>query len=196
MPAEGGGPECPKPSICDAIRTPVGRYGGALSSVRADDLAAVPLEALMQRNGECDWTRVDDVIIGCANQAGEDNRNVARMAALLAGLPVEVPGTTINRLCGSGIDAVGMAARAIRAGDCDLHDRGRRGEHEPRALRYGKAESAFSRQTRSSRHDHRLAFRQPEDEADPRHPLHAADGRQRGRRSSRSAATTRTPSPR
>ena len=106
--------------ICDAQRTPIGRYGGALSSVRADDLASVPISALMARNSSVDWSRVDDVILGCANQAGEDNRNVARMAALLAGLPIDVPGSTINRLCASGMDAVGAAARAIRAGDIDL----------------------------------------------------------------------------
>ncbi|WP_116086826.1 3-oxoadipyl-CoA thiolase [Tropicimonas sp. IMCC34011] len=103
--------------VCDGVRTPVGRYGGALSSVRADDLAAIPMEAIRSRHEGADWASLDDVILGCANQAGEDNRNVARMAALLAGFPVEVPGTTINRLCGSGMDAIGMAARAIRAGD-------------------------------------------------------------------------------
>lgn len=106
--------------ICDAVRTPIGRYGGALASVRADDLAAIPLSGLMQRNPAVDWSKVDDVIYGCANQAGEDNRNVGRMAILLSGLPVSVTGTTVNRLCGSGMDAVGMAARAIRAGDCDM----------------------------------------------------------------------------
>jgi 3-oxoadipyl-CoA thiolase len=106
--------------ICDAVRTPVGRYGGALAAVRADDLAALPLKALMARNPGVDWSAVEDLIYGCANQAGEDNRNVARMAALLAGMPVNVPGTTVNRLCGSGMDAVGMAARAIRAGDCEF----------------------------------------------------------------------------
>jgi len=106
--------------ICDAVRTPIGRYGGSLSSVRPDDLGAVPLMALMERNSGVNWERVDDVIFGCANQAGEDNRNVARMSALLAGLPVNVPGSTINRLCGSGMDAVGTAARAIRAGETDL----------------------------------------------------------------------------
>ncbi len=106
--------------ICDAIRTPIGRYGGGLSSVRTDDLAAIPIRALVERNPQVDWASVDDVIYGDANQAGEDNRNVARMAALLAGLPVEVPGSTVNRLCASGMDAVGMAARAIRAGDYDL----------------------------------------------------------------------------
>ncbi|WP_170762949.1 3-oxoadipyl-CoA thiolase [Ruegeria lacuscaerulensis] len=106
--------------ICDATRTPIGRYGGALSSVRTDDLAAAPIAALMQRNPQVDWTSVDDVIYGDANQAGESNRNVARMAALLAGLPIDVPGTTINRLCASGMDAVGMAARGIKAGDYDM----------------------------------------------------------------------------
>lgn len=106
--------------ICDAARTPIGRYGGALSSVRADDLAAIPISALIERNPNVDWASVDDVVFGSANQAGEDNRNVARMAALLAGLPVDVPGATMNRLCASGMDAVGAAARAIRAGDCDL----------------------------------------------------------------------------
>ncbi|MBN4051699.1 3-oxoadipyl-CoA thiolase [Parvibaculum lavamentivorans] len=106
--------------ICDAVRTPIGRYGGGLSSVRPDDLGAVPLMALMERNPNVNWDRVDDVIFGCANQAGEDNRNVARMSALLAGLPVTVPGSTINRLCGSGMDAVGTAARAIRSGEVDL----------------------------------------------------------------------------
>ncbi|MBY0234674.1 MAG: 3-oxoadipyl-CoA thiolase, partial [Burkholderiaceae bacterium] len=106
--------------ICDAIRTPFGRYGGALSSLRADDLGALPLRALMQRNPQVDWAAVSDVLYGCANQAGEDNRNVARMSALLAGLPVSVPGATLNRLCGSGLDAVGSAARAIRAGEADL----------------------------------------------------------------------------
>ena len=106
--------------ICDATRTPIGRYGGALASVRADDLAAHPIAALMARNGQVDWAKVDDVIYGDANQAGEDNRNVARMAALLAGLPQDVPGTTVNRLCASGMDAVGMVARGIKAGDYDL----------------------------------------------------------------------------
>ena len=106
--------------ICDGVRTPIGRYGGALSSVRADDLAALPIKALMERNPGVDWAAIDDVIYGGANQAGEDNRNVGRMAALLAGLPVTVGGATINRLCASGMDAVGVGARAIRAGDQDL----------------------------------------------------------------------------
>src|SRR5690348_14791322 len=103
--------------ICDAIRTPIGRYGGALASVRADDLGAAPIKALMERNANVDWSAIDDVIFGCANQAGEDNRNVARMSSLLAGLPVGVPGSTVNRLCGSGLDALGIAARAIKSGE-------------------------------------------------------------------------------
>jgi 3-oxoadipyl-CoA thiolase len=106
--------------ICDAIRTPFGRYGGALSSIRTDDLGAIPLKALMSRNAKVDWSQVSDVIFGCANQAGEDNRNVAHMASLLAGLPIDVPGATINRLCGSGMDAVGTAARAIKSGEAQL----------------------------------------------------------------------------
>ncbi len=106
--------------ICDAIRTPFGRYGGTLSVVRTDDLAAIPIRALMGRNTGVDWQVVDDVIFGCANQVGEDNRNVARMASLLAGLPPDVPGTTVNRLCGSSMDAVGIAARAIKCGEADL----------------------------------------------------------------------------
>src|SRR5437667_6774340 len=106
--------------ICDAIRTPFGRYGGSLSGVRADDLGAIPIKALMERNVGVDWGAVDDVVYGCANQAGEDNRNVARMALLLAGIPKEVPGTTVNRLCGSSMDAIASAARAIKSGEADL----------------------------------------------------------------------------
>ena len=131
--------------ICDAQRTPIGRYGGALSSVRADDLAAIPIAALMERNKGVDWTKVEDVIMGCANQAGEDNRNVARMAALLAGLPVDVPGATINRLCASGMDAVGAAARAIRAGDMDLAIAGGVESMSRAPFVMPKAETAFSR---------------------------------------------------
>ncbi len=131
--------------ICDAVRTPVGRYGGALSSVRADDLAAIPLAALMQRNPSVDWAGVDDVIFGCANQAGEDNRNVARMAVLLSGLPVDVPGTTVNRLCGSGLDALGLAARSIRAGDCDLMLAGGVESMSRAPFVMPKADAAFSR---------------------------------------------------
>lgn len=132
--------------ICDAIRTPIGRYGGALSSVRADDLGAIPLKALMARNANVDWTQVADVIYGCANQAGEDNRNVARMSALLAGLPQDVPGATINRLCGSGMDAIGTAARAIKAGEAGLMIAGGVESMSRAPFVMGKAASAFSRQ--------------------------------------------------
>ena len=131
--------------ICDYIRTPIGRFGGALSSVRADDLGAMPLHALMARNGGVDWEAVDDVIFGCANQAGEDNRNVARMSALLAGLPVGVTGTTINRLCGSGMDAVLTAARTIAAGEADLMIAGGVESMTRAPFVMPKAESAFSR---------------------------------------------------
>ncbi|MBA3594994.1 MAG: 3-oxoadipyl-CoA thiolase [Pseudomonadota bacterium] len=131
--------------ICDAIRTPFGRYGGALSSVRTDDLAAVPLQALMARNPNVDWLAVTDVIYGCVNQAGEDNRNVAHMATLLAGLPLELPGTTLNRLCGSGMDAVGTAARAIKAGEARMMIAGGVESMSRAPFVMGKAESAFSR---------------------------------------------------
>lgn len=131
--------------ICDAVRTPIGRYGGALAQVRADDLAAPPLKALMTRNPGVDWSAVDDLVYGCANQAGEDNRNVGRMAALLAGMPVVVPGTTVNRLCGSGMDAIGMAARAIKAGDCDFVIAGGVESMSRAPFVMPKAETAFSR---------------------------------------------------
>ena len=135
----------PEAFICDAVRTPIGRYGGVLASVRADDLAAVPLTGLMDRNRQVDWSGVDDLIYGCANQAGEDNRNVGRMAVLLSGLPVSIPATTVNRLCGSGMDAVGMAARAIRAGDCDFVIAGGAESMSRAPFVMPKAESAFSR---------------------------------------------------
>jgi acetyl-CoA acyltransferase len=131
--------------LCDAIRTPFGRYGGALASIRTDDLAALPIKALMARNPGVDWAAVDDLIYGCANQAGEDNRNVARMAVLLAGLPVEVPATTVNRLCGSSLDAVGMAARAIKVGEADLLIAGGVESMTRAPFVMGKAEGAFSR---------------------------------------------------
>jgi 3-oxoadipyl-CoA thiolase len=131
--------------ICDAIRTPFGRYGGSLSSVRTDDLGAIPLKALMARNPKVDWEQLADVLYGCANQAGEDNRNVARMAALLAGLPIAVPGGTINRLCGSGLDAVGTAARAIKAGEAQLMIAGGVESMSRAPFVMPKAESAFSR---------------------------------------------------
>jgi acetyl-CoA C-acetyltransferase len=132
--------------ICDAVRTPIGRYGGALKDVRADDLAAIPLRELMRRNPQADWRAVDDMILGCANQAGEDNRNVARMALLLAGLPQDVAGSTINRLCGSGLDAVGSAARAIKAGEAELMIAGGVESMSRAPFVMGKADSAFSRQ--------------------------------------------------
>ncbi|HJV93746.1 MAG TPA: beta-ketoacyl synthase N-terminal-like domain-containing protein, partial [Azonexus sp.] len=131
--------------LCDAVRTPFGRYGGALSTMRADDLAALPIKALIARHPSVDWRAVDDVIYGCANQAGEDNRNVARMAALLAGLPVDVPGTTVNRLCGSSLDAIGMAARAIAAGECELMIAGGVESMSRAPFVMGKAETAFAR---------------------------------------------------
>ncbi|MGO7668543.1 3-oxoadipyl-CoA thiolase [Rhizobium ruizarguesonis] len=131
--------------ICDYVRTPIGRFAGSLSQVRADDLGAIPLKALMQRNAAVDWDAVDDVIFGCANQAGEDNRNVARMSALLAGLPIAVPGTTINRLCGSGMDAVITAARAIRSGEAELMISGGVESMSRAPFVMPKAETAFSR---------------------------------------------------
>ena len=131
--------------ICDAIRTPIGRYGGALSSVRTDDLGAVPLRALMARNAKVDWQAVTDVIFGCANQAGEDNRNVAHMATLLAGLPIELPGCTINRLCGSGMDAVGTAARAIKSGEAQMMIAGGVESMSRAPFVMPKADTAFSR---------------------------------------------------
>ncbi|MET0186449.1 MAG: 3-oxoadipyl-CoA thiolase [Achromobacter sp.] len=132
--------------ICDAIRTPFGRYGGALAGVRADDLAAIPIKALMARNPGVQWDALDDTIFGCANQAGEDNRNVAHMATLLAGLPIDVPGSTINRLCGSGMDAIGTSARAIRAGETSLMLAGGVESMSRAPFVMGKADSAFSRQ--------------------------------------------------
>ena len=131
--------------IIDAVRTPIGRYAGALASVRADDLGAIPLKALIARHPQLDWSAVDDVIYGCANQAGEDNRNVARMAALLAGLPVSVPGTTLNRLCGSGLDAVGSAARALRCGEAGLMLAGGVESMSRAPFVMGKSEQAFGR---------------------------------------------------
>src|SRR5689334_4593060 len=135
----------PDAFICDAIRTPFGRYGGALAPVRADDLAAIPIAELARRNPKLDWAALDDVIYGCANQAGEDNRNVARMALLLAGLPVEVPGATVNRLCGSGMEAIGQLARAIRAGDAEIGIAGGVESMSRAPFVMPKAESAFSR---------------------------------------------------
>ena len=137
--------QLPDAFICDAIRTPFGRFGGVLAGVRADDLAALPIAALITRNPGVDWSAVDDIYYGCANGAGEDNRNVARMAALLAGLPVEVPGSTINRLCGSSLDAIGVGARAIKAGEAQLIIAGGVESMTRAPFVMGKADSAFSR---------------------------------------------------
>src|SRR3954469_6396522 len=131
--------------LCDAVRTPIGRYGGALARVRTDDLAAVPIRALVKRNPRADWSTLDEVVFGCANQAGEDNRNVARMAALLAGLPDHVPGVTVNRLCASGLNAVGDAARAIRAGEIDFAIAGGVESMTRAPFVTGKAAEAFQR---------------------------------------------------
>src|SRR6476619_6676637 len=131
--------------ICDAVRTPIGRFGGSLAKVRADDLAAVPIKALMAKHPNLDWSQVDEVFLGCANQAGEDNRNVARIALLLAGLPTSVPGVTLNRLCASGLDAVGSAARAIRAGEIDFAIAGGVESMTRAPFVQGKASEAFAR---------------------------------------------------
>jgi 3-oxoadipyl-CoA thiolase len=143
--------------ICDAIRTPIGRYGGTLSGIRTDDLAALPLKALMARNREADWGALDDVVFGCANQAGEDNRNVARMALLLAGLPQEIPGATVNRLCGSSLDATAVAARAIKAGEMEFVIAGGVESMTRAPFVMGKADSAFSRS--ASIHDTTIGWR-------------------------------------
>src|SRR5262245_5107429 len=135
----------PEAFICDGIRTPIGRYGGALAKVRTDDLAAIPLKALMARHPKVDWTKLDDVYMGCANQAGEDNRNVARMALLLAGLPDSIPGVTVNRLCASGLNAVGAAAQAIRSGEIDFAIAGGVESMTRAPFVMGKAGEAFSR---------------------------------------------------
>ena len=154
--------------ICDSIRTPIGRYGGGLSGVRTDDLAAIPLTELMRRNPTVDWDQVDDVLYGCANQSGEDNRNVARMALLLAGLPESLPGATINRLCGSGLDATGTMARAIRSGDAELGIVGGVESMTRAPFVMSKSDVPFSPQSRGLRHDVGLAVRQPENEGGAR----------------------------
>jgi 3-oxoadipyl-CoA thiolase len=146
--ADGRNPIMPDAFICDAVRTPIGRYAGALAPVRPDDLAAIPIQALVARHRRVDWARVDDVILGCANQAGEDNRNVARMAALLSGVPVEVSGATVNRLCGSGLDAVATAARLVRGGEADLVVAGGVESMSRAPFVLGKADAPFARDTR------------------------------------------------
>ena len=150
--------------ICDYVRTPIGRFGGALSPVRPDDLGAVPIRALMDRHGALDWAALDEVFYGCANQAGEDNRNVARMSLLLAGLPASVPGTTVNRLCGSGMDAVMAAARAIRSGEIDFALAGGVESMSRAPFVVPKAEVGLFARHGNSRHHHRLALHQSPDE--------------------------------
>ncbi|MBM3375114.1 MAG: 3-oxoadipyl-CoA thiolase [Betaproteobacteria bacterium] len=157
--------------LCDAIRTPIGRYGGTLATVRADDLAALPLKALMERNPGVDWEQVDDIIFGCANQAGEDNRNVARMAGLLAGLPVAVPGTTVNRLCGSGMDAIGLAARSIKSGETSLMIAGGVESMSRAPFVMGKADTAWSRQ--AAIYDTTIGWRFPNPEMKKRYETHS-----------------------
>ena len=168
--------------ICDAIRTPFGRYGGALSAVRTDDLAAIPITALLERNPSVDWSAVDDVILGCANQAGEDNRNVARMALLLAGLPQTVPGSTINRLCGSSMDAVSIAARAIKTGENSLVIAGGVESMSRAPFVMGKADAAFSRQAKLEDTTIGWRFVNPLMKAQYGVRLDAGDRRKRGRR--------------
>ena len=150
-------PDLKEAYICDAVRTPIARYGGGLAFVRTDDLAAIPIKALMARNGHADWSAVEDVYLGCANQAGEDNRNVARMAALLSGLPESVPGTTINRLCASGLDAVGSAARAVKTGEIGFAIAGGVESMTRAPFVMGKAESAFPRAAEN--HDTTIGWR-------------------------------------
>ncbi|MFZ9734988.1 MAG: 3-oxoadipyl-CoA thiolase [Burkholderiaceae bacterium] len=157
--------------LCDAIRTPIGRYGGSLATVRADDLAALPLKALMERNPGVDWEQVDDIIFGCANQAGEDNRNVARMAGLLAGLPLAVPGTTVNRLCGSGMDAIGLAARSIKSGETSLMIAGGVESMSRAPFVMGKADAAWSRQ--AAIYDTTIGWRFPNPEMKKRYETHS-----------------------
>ena len=164
--------------LCDAARTPIGRYGGALAKVRTDDLAAMPIKALVKRNAKVDWEKLDEVYFGCANQAGEDNRNVARMALLLAGLPASIPGITVNRLCASGLDAVGAAARAIRSGEIDFAIAGGVESMTRAPFVMGKANEAFSRNGRDFRHHHRLALHQSADEAAIRRRFDAGDRRE------------------
>jgi acetyl-CoA acyltransferase len=163
--------------ICDAVRTPIGRYGGVLSGVRTDDLAAIPIKTLIERNASIDWSRIDDVIFGCANQAGEDNRNVARMAALLAGLPVDVSGVTVNRLCGSGMEAVVQAARAVKTGEANLVIAGgvECMSRAPFVVRDAQGDERFFPQCGDLRHDHRMAFCQSAYEEGLRRRIDARD---------------------
>ena len=168
--------------ICDAARTAIGRYGGALAKVRTDDLAAVPIKALVARNPKADWSRLDEVFFGCANQSGEDNRNVARMALLLAGLPPAIPGVTVNRLCASGLNAVGDAARAIRAGEMEFAIAGGVESMTRAPFVMGKAELRFRAQAEDLRHHDRLALHQSAAQGAIRRRLDGGDRRERRRR--------------
>ena len=171
----------PDAFICDGVRTPIGRYAGGLAKVRTDDLGAIPIKALMKRHPKVDWSALDEVYYGCANQAGEDNRNVARMALLLAGLPDSMPGITVNRLCSSGLNAVGLAAQGIRAGEIDFAIAGGVESMTRAPLVMGKAQEAFQRSATGRGHDDRLALHQSADEAAVRRRRHAGDGRERRR---------------
>ena len=171
----------PEAFICDAVRTPIGRYAGGLAKVRTDDLGAIPIKALMKRHPKVDWSALDEVYYGCANQAGEDNRNVARMALLLAGLPDSVPGITVNRLCSSGLNAVGLAAQGIRAGEIDFAIAGGVEFDDARAARHGQGAGGVPAQRPDRGHHHRLALHQSADEAAVRRRRHAGDGRERRR---------------
>ena len=168
----------PEAFICDAVRTPIGRYGGALAKVRTDDLAAVPIKALVKRNPKVDWSQLDEVYFGCANQAGEDNRNVARMALLLAGLPDTVPGLTVNRLCASGLNAVGAAAQAIKAGEIDLAIAGGVEFDDPCPVRDGQGDRGIFPDQRNLRLDYRLALHQSANEGPVRRRADAGDWRE------------------
>jgi len=161
--------------ICEGIRTPIGRYGGALSQVRTDDLAAIPLRTLREQFGKSDWESVDDVLFGCANQSGEDNRNVARMASLLAGIPHTVPGATVNRLCGSGMEAVSMAARAIVAGEISLAIAGGVESMSRAPFVIPKSRVRIFTRSRNLRHHDRLAFRESADGENVRNRVHAGN---------------------
>ena len=182
----------PEAFICDGVRTPIGRYAGGLAKVRTDDLGAIPIKALMKRHPKVDWTALDEVYFGCANQAGEDNRNVARMALLLAGLPDSVPGITVNRLCSSGLNAVGLAAQGIRAGEIDFAIAGGVESMTRAPLVMGKAQEAFQRSAAGRGHHDRLALHQSADEAAVRRRRHAGDGGERRRGLSGRRARIRT----
>ncbi len=181
--------------ICDAVRTPIGRYAGALAAVRTDDLAALPLAALIARNPSLPAEAIDEVILGCANQAGEDNRNVARMAALLAGYPDDVPGVTVNRLCGSGLDARRRRRARHQDGRGAARGRGRRRIDVARAARHAQSRQRVQSRCAALRYDDRLAFRQSAPAGALRHRLDAGDRRERGRRVRRRAARIRTALP-